>query len=283
MSFQLTTAKIWNGSAWEDASTGTVRAEYLIVGAGGGGGSLQGGGGGAGAFSSGITDLPSTFGITIGAGGTTVNNVTGNSGGFTQLGALQSHGGGGGAGYNSRTGAAGASGGGASAVFEGFRAGGATTSLAPLVGNKGGDSNGRGAGGGGAGNAGAASNGNSGANGGNGLTTNIISTSLATTHAIGEVSGSDLYFAGGGASSYSNAGVGGLGGGGDAGNSWSGKANTGGGGGNGANGGSGVVVLKMLGSETLSVGAGLTYSTAVENGFTIYTFKSGSGLCTVVS
>lgn len=258
---------------------GAPRAEYLIVGGAGGGGSLQGGGSGAGGLLSGVTDLPSVFGVTVGAGGTPVNNVTGNLGSFSQLGAIQAHGGGGGAGYNSRVGAAGASGGGASAVFEGFRSGGASTALAPVEGSAGGNSNGRGAGGGGAGNAGANSNGNGGVNGGNGLPTNIISTTLATAQSVGQVSGGQVYFAGGGASSYHGTGTGGLGGG----SSGAGVANTGGGAGNGANGGSGVIIIKMLGSETLSVGAGLTYASTVEDGYTIYIFKSGAGLVTVVS
>lgn len=109
-------------------------------------------------------------------------------------------------------------------------------------------------GGGGAGANGSNGSGNFGANGGAGAIETVISASIATAESVGVVSGSDVYFAGGGGGGgTSGAGTGGLGGGGGGktgGNGNPGVANTGGGGG-GINGGatsgaggSGVVIVR---------------------------------------
>ena len=72
---------------------------------------------------------------------------------------------------------------------------------------------------------------------------------MATSNNVGEVSGSDVYFSGGGAGSGSRNGIRGLGGGASVFNS--GLSNSGGGGGagrsgtNSGSGGSGVVILRM--------------------------------------
>lgn len=111
-----------------------------------------------------------------------------------------------------------------------------------------------GGGGGGAGAAGSdATSTTSPGNGGAGKTSTIITSAIATSAGVGEVSGSDVYFAGGGAGGArgGESGTGGIGGGaafrGDA------AANTGGGGaGNNSNngnipgnGGSGVVIVRV--------------------------------------
>ena len=53
MVYQLTTAKVWDGAAWQDAVGGGISVEYLVIAGGGGGGNGsggdRGGGGGAGA------------------------------------------------------------------------------------------------------------------------------------------------------------------------------------------------------------------------------------------
>jgi hypothetical protein len=56
----------------------------------------------------------------------------------------------------------------------------------------------------------------------------------------------------------------------------SGTVNTGGGGGTDGNGGSGVVIVKYPDSYTISVGGGLTSSTATAGGFKVTTFTAGT-------
>jgi len=116
-------------------------------------------------------------------------------------------------------------------------------------------------------NLGSQTSGDSGGNGGTGLTTTIISTALATLLGVGEVSGGQVYFGGGGGSPYvtwnTSVGRGGVGGGGFSRGyqqidySASGAPNTGGGGGGnndaavgggyypGAAGGNGVVIIRV--------------------------------------
>ena len=129
-----------------------------------------------------------------------------------------------------------------------------------------------GAGGGGAGGAGQDVNNsnNAGGNGGVGHISTIITTTMATANGVGEVSGSDVYYAGGGGGQGGGGnGIGGLGGGGDQLNS--GTASTGGGAGGptcgssagGHTGGTGVLIIKYPDSKTctLSSATNLTHQT----------------------
>lgn len=136
-----------------------------------------------------------------------------------------------------------------------------------------------GAGGGAGGNGGGARSSQRGGNGGAGLTSTI--TGSAVTRA-----------GGGGGSGYG--GVGGTGGAGGGGNGdgqhsatgTNGTANTGGGAGGGYqnkggnSGGSGIVILRFLGSEPKTIGAGLTYTTSIVDGDTVMQFTSGTGTVT---
>ena len=124
----------------------------------------------------------------------------------------------------------------------------------------------------------------------------VLNSTNANTRSVGEVIGSDVYYAGGGGGtngdqSIANPGTGGKGGGGDGydntndGSNFntydSGDANTGGGGGGvpgaGTSGGSGVVILKYPSSKTITVGAGLTSTTDTQGSDKITTFTAGTG------
>ena len=216
--------------------------EYLVVaGGGGGGGSYRGGGGGAGGLLTSVTgDTPSsdsgsvqskltltagTYTINVGAGGTGVQYNDGTNGGNSSIvppagTALVTAIGGGYGGDYGGTGGSGGSGGGGGGHTNGGPAGSGTSGQ----GNNGGTgfqgATQCGGGGGGAGAAGV--NGGSGGtagDGGNGVISTIISSSEATSNSVGEVVGTDVYFAGGGgAGSYgtgNNEADGGLGGGAD--------------------------------------------------------------------
>jgi hypothetical protein len=276
-----------NGSLeWYDAAsstwlnvyqTPTYTVSYLIV-AGGGSGGNDGagagdpGGGGAGGLVAGTTSLTtgSTYTVTVGAGGagvtgtgTGINGQPGSNSSITGLTTAIGGGYGGGAGGNA--GGAGGSGGGGNNTSSG----GAGTSGQGNNGGAGNSGGGGGAGGvGGAGPAGA---------GGVGLTESIITTSIATTYSVGQVSSGSVYFAGGGGGWGSGAGgVGGLGGGGTGyfsglNNATAGSPNTGGGGGanHGANGdasvggGSGVVIISYASPSQRATGGTVTsYSNA---------------------
>jgi len=125
---------------------------------------------------------------------------------------------------------------------------------------------------------------------GSGLNVNIISTSNATTSSVGEVSGSDVYFAGGGGG---NGQLGGIGGGADGGtssspNGGSSPANTGGGGGGcystystqytGGSGGSGIIILRILTSKYTGTTTG-SPDVYTEGSDTVLVYK-GSGTYT---
>jgi len=219
----------------------TYTASYLIVAGGGGGGSAglywEAAGGGAGGLLSGSTSVTpgTTYSFTVGAGGPTSTNGS-NSTAFS----LTSIGGGKGSnGTNPNTGGSGGSGGGASnpsgtpgsgTSGQGYAGGSAAASTS--------------GGGGGAGAVGGAGTGGTSGTGGVGVASTIT--------------GSSLYYAGGGGGG--GAGTGGAGGtgGGGTGNSGTpggaGTVNTGGGGGGaggsssavGGAGGSGVVILSVL-------------------------------------
>ena len=257
-------------------SQATYSVSYLVVAGGSAGGYYYGGGGGAGGFisSSATLSYGTTYTVTIGAGGTF--NTTGhgaggngNNGSNSVFGSFATAigGGGGGGGSNAAySGNAGGSGGGGGG--SGTASGGAGTSG---QGNAGGASaallTGAGGGAGAVGGAG-------GGNGGVGLTTTLITTTQATTYAVGQVSGGSVYFAGGGGSS---AGTGGLGGGTAGTSGGASPANTGGGSGGdsfGA-GGSGVVILSILTSNYSGVTTGSP--TVVTNGANTVLIFTSSG------
>ena len=233
MIYNTTTTKLefYNGSAWvETGGADVVQVEYLLVGGAGGGGSGRnnanngngGGGGGAGGLITNVSGsnsgggnaanpayyvVPSTnFTVTVGAGGPrgpgayTVSpsgEKAGTPGNRSQFGTLRVRGGGGGGGRN-----------GAAAGFDSMTSGksggsgGSGGSGDSEQGYNGGTafSNYKYGGGGGAGAVGVAYNVN-GKDGGVGVTTTIITTAEATTASVGQVSGSDVYFASGGGGS----------------------------------------------------------------------------------
>ena len=299
----------------DDLGAATYSLDALIV--AGGGGAAQGagnGGGGAGGLLTGtIANQASNvqYTITIGAGGAISNggyHTAGNDGSNSSIAIAggsthTSNGGGrGGAGTSTPTANPGGSGGGGGgATINGTNTNGAAsnqTNSTPLTGhgNAGGNGTGYndyiGAGGGGAGASGGVPSGSypniQAGHGGVGLTSTIISTTNATNESVGEVSGSAVYFAGGGggaAYTAAHIGNGGLGGGADGNystnNGNSGAVNTGGGGagtqygtqGTGGAGGSGVVILKM---PTASYSSNITGSPSVvtEGTNTILVYKS---------
>lgn len=280
--------------------------DYLVVAGGGGGGYGQGAGAGAGglrtsygsvtggggtAESSLTLSTGTAYTVTIGAGGaggvgytvccngqdSIFSNITstgGGAGGY-YVNSAQSPGnsggsGGGGGGWSGV-------GGSAASPTQGYAGGtAAPASNAGWV---------AGGGGGGAGAVGVDGTGSgSGANiipgpGGAGLASSITGSSV--TYAGGG-GGSGINFN----TSYNFA-VGGTGGGG-AGNGTSGTVNTGGGGGtgswissgNGGAGGSGIVIIRYPNTKTITVGAGLTATTAADGTDSVTTFTAGTGTIT---
>ena len=255
---------------------------YLIVGGGGAANTATSGGGGAGGLLTGTTSIASGLSqaVLVGEGGTIANSgysqdsYSGNDSGFAGLRAV----GGGAAPRKNDYGTyslPGGSGSGASINTGGTTDGSFGSQADGGLGISGQGNNGganadvgnlsAGGGGGGAGAVGTA--GSSGTGGGGGIGSELssfITYTDATSAGVGEVSGTNVYFAGGGgAGGYSGgtytqtAGTGGLGGGGNgnntSGDGEDGAANTGGGAGggdgtsavgNGGSGGSGVVILK---------------------------------------
>ena len=252
----------WDGTEWKVLDTFTplpYSVDYLVVASGGGGGNFDAGGGGAGGFLSNSYDfIPNQeYIITIGGGGVggqkgvITSGIGDNSSLEGGILSVTSIGGGGGASDNN-TGpsSSGGSGGGSASGSNPTRGFGTLGQ-----GNDGGlssSSSNIGSGGGGAGAVGINQGG-----GGVGLTTSIITTAIAADNSIGEVSGGNVYFSGGGGSDSRTSGfAGGLGGGGAGSGSLpsnNGSPNTGGGGGaigfntssQGGSGGSGVVILRM--------------------------------------
>jgi len=297
--------------------------QALIVAGGGGSTTLCGsGGGGAGGVVAGTlrinSDLSLNIGysIQVGAGGTGSTGPS-YSFGFTNgsnsfISSWIANGGGYSAGaccvsvfaaYPS-SGNSGGSGGGGGGYTNGSNTSGGSanqTSISPLTGygNDGGScisptgSIYTGAGGGGAGaigqdvNSGVTTTGTNPGVGGVGIISTIIDTTIASTNSVGEVDGSDVYFAGGGggANSSGTAADGGLGGGGNG--ITDGSPATGGGAGgatcagsSGQAGGSGVIILKYPDSLAcnLSSATGLTeiVDTTSVAGFKISIFKVSS-------
>lgn len=248
----------------------TFSVDYLVVAGGGGGGgstannqNVGGGGGGGGYLESTLTglSLATNYTVTIGAGGaantsgvssvfSSITSTGGGKGGiYTTAGANGGSGGGGGSSHSAATSTAGGTGtsGQGNAGATGTYAG---TLLLSVSG-----------GGGGADAVGLLRD------GGNGKTSSISGTS---TDYAGGGYGWD------GAGSSGNNGLGG-----------GGSANRGGGnrGGyrdsptniNGAAGGSGVVYIKYADTKTITIGAGLTGTTASSGGFTVATITAGTG------
>ena len=249
-----------------------LSVHYLVIAGGGGGGDaggssvqLRAGGGGAGgyitSFGTSGTNSPSapayllplgSYEVSIGAGG--ARQTTGNASRFLSF----SPAGGGhardsGIGFPGGSGGGAASGGsevasfagGAGIAFQGFRGGNTTGRMFP-------------GGGGGAG--GQGGDGNSAA--GSGLASSITGTGV--TRAVGGQGGSGQ-----------NAGAA------NTGNGGSGGASFGtGGGGPGGTGGSGVVILRYSTNYSLSIGAGLSGSTATLGSEKVTTITGGAGSVT---
>ncbi len=251
------------------AVTGSGNVEYLVVGGGGGGGyhgAGNSGGGGAGGYrtGTGLGVTAQNYTITVGAGGAVL--AKGNDSIFDTI---TSTGGGAGAIVNisSATINDGGSGGGAGQNVNGAGGQGNTPSTTPRQGFNGGAGSGSpnygGNGGGGAGAVGGSNsgtNGRIGGNGGDGLSSSIT--------------GSAVYYAGGGAGSSHNQSTegqpqGGQGGGGNGSKSGAvntaGAANTGGGGGGAGDGdgttgaavgGSGIVIIRYKTSSGITATGG---------------------------
>jgi len=284
----------------------SLPVDYLVV-AGGGGGGNFGGGGGAGGFITGQTTLQmgTSYTITVGDGGagSTTSNDRGTSGDDSVFSSFTAIGGGGGGSNGTspdavyiHTGGSGGSGGGES---QQNNTSGAPGSGTAGQGNDGGNAYNStnqhlGGGGGGAGAVGGNASSGVAGSGGVGLTTNLITEAIASSESVGQVSGANVYFSGGGGGqrfiSSGTLGAGGLGGGGSGGSYSSGIAaisaspNSGGGGGAGYNdingaGGSGVVILRFN-NPAPTISAGLSYSTATIGNDTVLIFKSGTGTVT---
>jgi hypothetical protein len=299
-----------NGDSPESSATNSVTipafisVDYLVVAGGGGGGYYRGGGGGAGGLRSTVTATggdgaletalilvkSTNYTVTVGGGGT--GSTTSGAGPGTQgvnsvFSTITSTGGGGGGSdtvaFNPTTGGSG--GGGCGPNSSGAGTGAAGTANQGYGGGTGSDSapNYGGAGGGGADAVGGNGSSTTGGNGGNGVATSITGSSV--TRAGG--GGGGVYIGG-------TNGTGGTGGGGNGGlhtttAAVAGTENTGGGGGGGgggasptlapgAAGGSGVVILRYLTADgTITIGAGLTGSTATDGSHKVTTITAGSG------
>jgi len=281
---------------------------YLVVAGGGsGGGYYYAGGGGAGGLISGSATVVSgtQYSITVGAGGSQTTGPAGGNAGNPSIFALGTAvtalaGGRGGTGNDTSASPAmnGGSGGGAAS---GYPVGSGT----PGQGNNGGTSGGASnefsaGGGGGAGavgsNAPGSPNFGPGGVGGVGVVTSLVPSGLATSLAIGQVSGGSVYFAGGGGGATGaipggyQGGAGGTGGGGRGGSyaypspgglGIVGTTNSGGGGGGGSHvggtdsgigraGGSGIIIISYVGLQQGSGGANVFYTGAN----TVHTFTS---------
>lgn len=295
-----------------DANIGkSVTVDFLVVGGGGPGDPSGQAPGGAGGLRSSVDNtggggtlessqslvIGGKYFVKIGAGSTTwEGSLAGqDTGEFSQFGEIYSWGGGRGAGYNEN----GQQGGSGGAGGWNAKPGGNGVANQGYAGGTGGGGGGSGdfctGGGGGAGAVGNAGsvNGAPGGTGGAGAVCNILPYGDATTLSIGEVSGTDVYYAGGAGGTVGNDGgasaSGGLGGGGngknyatsDLGNS--GDANTGGGGATSNAGGSGVVIIKYPKNHTISIGAGLTGGTVTNGDFKVSYFTAGEDYITFTS
>ncbi len=301
-----------------------VTVNYLVIAGGGaGGGYYRAGGGGAGGLrtsygsasggggsaESALSLAAATnFTVTVGAGGAgaAFSASNGGSGSDSVFSTITSTGGGGGGRYTGSTGTAGAaggSGGGGGGDSTGGAAGAGTANQGYAGGAGAGSGVQCGGGGGGAGAVGQAGGGGAeSGDGGDGIQSAILNYANAGTASVGEqISGSQVWYAGGGGGgSYSsgNDTIPGKGGGGEGtaqsnypGNGSNADANTGGGGGGasgdagivGGTGGSGVVILRYPSSNTVTVGSGLTESSGspfTEGSDKISVFTAGTGTIT---
>ncbi len=264
----------------------TRTANFLVVAGGGGAGrndTYYGGGGGGGGVRS-STDgrgggqssdtalqlTPSTnYTVTVGGGGAEGTSGTdkGTTGSDSVFGTITSKGGGGAGAYDATGNALdGGSGGGGGGNDQANTGGSALTSPA-ISGYDGGDvaagSGEGGAGGGGAGSAGVNATTTSGTNGG---------AAKAAT-----ITGSTVYYAAGGGGKRGWQGSHGSAGSNAVGGANSGDGGTPPGATSAANGQSGKVILKYDSSYTLTIGAGLTSSTATSGSDKITTFTAGTG------
>ena len=300
--------QVYNGSAWEDTGLSYIPVNYLVIGGGGAGCGIYyldqtGAGGGAGGyrcnyasensgggatssdeFVSYFIQKSTSYTVAIGAGGTgnaySYGNTRGNISEFSKIISL---GGGAGGGY-SYFGESGSSSGGRIVSASGgtYPQTFAVNNQGYLGGTGGGLHQASG-GGGGAGSVGtnAGSSGGAGGAGGSGISSSITGSSVGRA-------------GGGGGGGDGNTGGSASDGGGAGGNNaigTAGTSNTGGGGGgaggsntgtpgtkSGGNGGSGVVILRYPTADaTITVGAGLTSSSATDGSDTVVTFTAGTG------
>ena len=271
---------------------GLLPVNYLVVAGGGAGGvDSNSGGGGAGGLRTSFgsntggggaaeisfqASIDTPYTVTVGLGASVpaiAPPYSGGDGGNSVFATITSTGGGGGSGASGGlAGRTGGSGGGGAYLSN---AGGAAVTN-PVVqgyaGAAGQNSAGLNYPGGGGGGAGEVGNTDGNGYGGDGLAVNIITTAMSSTYSVGEVDGSDVYFAGGGGGGLSSPGTnppGGKGGGGqgagDPSANAAGSANTGGGGGgfgpnstSGEAGGSGVVILREPQNYTATFTSGVT-------------------------
>jgi hypothetical protein len=289
---------------------GGYLVDYLVVagGAGGGSGHQNGGAGGGGGMRSTVDNKGGIAGTENGfyvyPGQTYKIKVGGGSGccrgsaGQSRFGKIVSIGGGGGYSGNSQSGYGGSAGGagGSGTLHQHYSFADLKTEQEDADTNpnfntlgddfwyQGYDANGKGGGG-----AGGYNTGNGGASG---AYSNILPEANASGY-VGEISSSNVYYAGGGGEgaanygqnhnnvSYNNGGVGGAGN-----ASQNGSANTGGGGGSGytgGSGGSGVVIIRYPDThpDISTIDAGLTSTLVTTGGYKIYTFTAGSGIITI--
>jgi hypothetical protein len=289
------TFEFWDGSSYQPfgGAGDFILVEYLVIGGGASGGSGQAGiggcgGGGAGGYRSAVTGentgrnltaepplplSPSTnYVVTVGAGGAgrAANSMLqGVSGSLSEFSVVTALGGGGG-------------GGGQAAGLNGGCGGGAQNARndeglgTSRMGFDGGD-NATGNYGGGGGGATEAGDTDGVGEGGDGISSSITGSAVTRS-------------GGGGGANNNTAPVGGTGGGGAGGNPTggtngiAGTVNTGGGGGGGYGGttasgagGSGIVILKYPSAYTITIGAGLTGTTATVGDNEVTTITAGTG------
>jgi len=278
------------------APTPALTVNYLVVAGGGGASQDLSGGGGAGGLrtsygstsgggtsaESGLAlDTGTNYTVTVGSGGAG-GAGRGSNGTNSVFSTITSTGGGGGSQGSAGATQDGADGGSGGGSARGNGAGGGGGSGTSGQGYDGGTSTSTGgSGGGGAGTVGGDTSGSGGGAGGNGLAVSIA--------------GSSVIYAGGGGGGgyYASGGSGGSGGGGKGGdnnannNAANGTANTGGGAGGGEqnasatrSGGSGIVILRYPDAYTITIGAGLTGSTATDGSDKVTTFTAGTGTIT---
>ena len=293
------------GAGAAAAAVPDLTVDYLVIAGGGSGGAPNAGGGGAGGLRTSYSNTSSLNGhteaslslstatnytVTIGSGASGITGYNhGLIGSNSVFSTIAATGGGGGGYYLTPAGDNGGSGGGS----QGSTGGAAVTS--PVTQGFAGGS-GPGGGGGGASAVGGNGNNTTGAAGGAGLAVNILSSTNAAPISVGEVSGGNVYYAGGGGGSGNSNGLaGGIGGGGNGtgggGTATSGDPNTGGGGGAAhtsypsGSGGSGVVILRYPSEYAITVGSGITeasgspFTESTEKSISIHRRNRNNNIC----